>query len=87
MPRDEEDTKPRRPSSLRLERWGIVDAWMSRAPTQRRVVLTNGIVALVVDENVGEVIVKSDPDQDLSQVVLKATEVLERRAKGLPDDG
>jgi hypothetical protein len=75
---------------LRLERWGIIDAWMSRAPTSRRIVLTNGITALIVDENIGELIVRASPDEDLSQVVLKATEKLERRAQrraqGLPDD-
>lgn len=90
MSRDEEDTKPRRPSSLRIERWGIVDAWMSREPLSRRVVLTHGITALVIDENVGELIVRAPLDEELSLTVLRATEKLERkaqrRAQGLPDD-
>jgi len=70
---DEDDLtpveRPRRSSSA-LTLFGNIDAWLSRGQ-DRYIVWTSGLTFRVVNESVGEVIVRVQPDEDVSTAIWK----------------
>jgi hypothetical protein len=80
---DEDDTPLERPrrSSVVVTCWGKIDAWVA-SRDGRYYIGTAGPTFRVVDEAVGEEIVKVGPDEEPSVALWRAVQALISRAGG-----
>ena len=74
MSRDDEKTPAARPSALRIQQWGIVEAWLSDNDERFYVgkVLSKGHQVTVVNENGEERIEMVLLAEDVSNAILRA---------------
>ena len=70
---DDDRTPPRRPSSIRLMQWGIVQAWLSEREGRGLTLLVDGQFVLVaIDPEYGERREIIGEHDEPSQVALRA---------------